>query len=101
MGRIQLVKKMKHQADLIATLFTLGLFTCSQGALGLDIEGCVIEPYTVCGDAQLSNANLDHANLTGAMLAGADLSGTNLSTANLSGADLSGADLSSAKLFSA
>ena len=43
---------MKHQAYLIAALFTLGLWPGSQGALGLDLNGCVIEPFTVCGGAQ-------------------------------------------------
>jgi hypothetical protein len=82
------------------------------------INGCRIEPNTVClsanlagadlsaanlwradlvfanlEEANLRDANLWRADLRGANLSGADLVGANLEEANLSGADLRGADL--------
>ena len=80
------------------------------------IDGCVIEPYTVCEYANLTGADLRYAilsfadltgaDLTGADLTGADLvrvylSGANLTGANLTNADLSGANLSGANLTGA
>jgi len=62
------------------------------------INGCVIEPYTVCEYADLRYANLKYANLVYANLTEADLSGANLSYANLPYANLTLANLSYANL---
>jgi hypothetical protein len=63
------------------------------------INGCVIQPYTVCENANLRYANLYRADLRYANLYRADLRYAYLSYANLSHADLSYANLSYAELF--
>ena len=65
------------------------------------INGCVIEPYTVCEYADLSYANLSYADLLGANLSYTDLSGANLSNAHLVRVYLVRADLSGANLTNA
>ena len=65
------------------------------------IDGCVIEPYTVCEYADLSYANLRGANLDGANLYGANLDGADLSYANLRDASLQVANLYYADLYNA
>ena len=65
------------------------------------INGCVIEPYTVCEYADLSYANLRGANLDGANLYGANLDGADLSYANLRDASLQVANLYYADLYNA
>jgi hypothetical protein len=67
-------------------------------ATGRVVNGCLIQPFTVCPKANLSGADLSGAKLTAADLTGADLSGADLTFANLSGADLPGADLRRADL---
>lgn len=62
------------------------------------VNGCVIEAYTVCRGANLSDAILVNATLLGADLTGANLAGANLQNANLRGADLTGANLVGAQL---
>ena len=67
------------------------------------IDGCVIEPYTLCeGDnltgAHLSSANLSDANLSYATLNGAISIDANLSDANLYYSNLIDANLSDANL---
>ena len=67
------------------------------------IDGCVIEPYTLCeGDnltgAHLSSANLSDANLSYATLNGAFSIDANLSDANLYYSNLIDANLSDANL---
>ena len=57
------------------------------------INGCVIEPYTECDDANLTGADLHYAVLTGADLYYAILSYANLTGADLHYAGLTGADL--------
>ena len=84
---------MKDRPHLTAALITLSLYLYSHSAPSLDIDECVIEPFTVCSGAQLSNANLAHADLSGAALSEANMSGANLSNANLSSANLTGANL--------
>ena len=68
------------------------------------INGCVIEPYTVCEYADLRYAFLRYAALTGADLSyanliEADLTGVDLDGANLTYADLTGANLTGASLY--
>jgi uncharacterized protein YjbI with pentapeptide repeats len=80
-------------------------------ATGTEVNGCLIQAFTVCLRANLSGADLRGANLhranfggaggsnlSGADLRQADLSGAYLQAANLSGADLSGANLSATRL---
>jgi uncharacterized protein YjbI with pentapeptide repeats len=76
---------------------------CAPGVLCQNVNGCEIQPYTSCPNADLHGADLHGADLTGADLfeadlSGADLSGADLSQASLYNADLSGADLAHAKL---
>lgn len=52
------------------------------------INGCAIQPNTVCQNANLDFQNLEGANLKGADLSGATMWGTNLKGANLSEATL-------------
>jgi uncharacterized protein YjbI with pentapeptide repeats len=68
---------------------------------GQEINGCLIQPYTECIDAQLSQADLARVNLTGAKLTGAHLAGADLTEAELLGVDLSYADLTGAYLAGA
>ena len=83
---------MANLLRLVACLFVLLSFN----AKALVINGCIVEPYTSCNHADLSNANLSYANLSYA-----DLTFANLSNANLSGAKLIDTDLSSAQLIGA
>jgi hypothetical protein len=89
---------------VVATSFVAG---CGGGSGAPDsVNGCVIEPSTLCPSADLSGADLSGADLSQATLTSANLEGTNLSGANLTEADLSGAqivdaDLSDANLTSA
>jgi len=70
------------------------------------VNGCVIQPYSHCADADLSGADLpgadlDHADLSGANLSHADLSGADLSYTDLVRSNLTGADLTGANLRAA
>lgn len=65
---------------------------------GTVINGCLIQPYTICIRYALTGASLAGANLTGAQLPLADLSGANLTGANLTAADLTGANLTNTRL---
>jgi hypothetical protein len=67
-------------------------------ATGTIINGCVIQLWAKCPNANLSGANLSNANLFYANLSGADLTGANLSGALLTEANLTGAKLSGANL---
>ncbi|HET8998436.1 MAG TPA: pentapeptide repeat-containing protein [bacterium] len=62
------------------------------------VNGCKIQPQTICTNARLSNANLSGVVLSGANLTGANLSYANLRGAKLSRAKLTGANLSYANL---
>ncbi len=97
------MNKRFHFTSALGLLF---LYLNSYQVAGLDIDGCVIEPFTVCGGTNPSNADLNGANLLGAVLANANLSGANLSgasllNANLAGANLGGANVSGAALTGA
>jgi hypothetical protein len=85
-------------------------------ATGTIINGCVIQLWAKCPNANLSGANLSGANLTDVNLSGANLANANLANAllgraylvnatltyvNLAGAWLMGADLSGADLTGA
>ena len=63
------------------------------------INGCVIEPYTVCEYADLSYANLRGASLQVANLYYADLYNADLRSASLLGANLDGANLDGADML--
>ncbi len=60
------------------------------------VNGCTIQPQTVCPRANLSQADLRGVNLAGASLIGANLSHANLRGVNLTGANLSQSDLQGA-----
>ena len=92
---------MKNRPGVTAAFCFLCLCLNSYQAFGLSVNGCVIEPFTVCVDAQLQSADLISTELSGAVLTGADLKGSLLSGVDLSSANLSGADLTNAKLFGA
>ena len=62
------------------------------------INGCVIQPYTVCENANLRYANLYRADLRYAYLSYANLSHADLSYANLSYAELFDTNLNYANL---
>jgi hypothetical protein len=62
------------------------------------IDGCVIQPWTWCYAANLSDADLNGADLNGADLTASDLSGAQLNRADLSDANLDGARLEGASL---
>lgn len=64
----------------------------------LVIDGCRIEPKTVCPGADLRFADLKDQNLAGADLTGAQLVRADLSDANLRGAKFDKANLMGAKL---
>jgi hypothetical protein len=73
---------------------------------GQPSDDCVIGPYALCWNVDLSGANLSmvdlsYSTLTGANLSGADLKGTDLVDADLTDADLSGANLTAARLTGA
>lgn len=53
------------------------------------LNGCAIQPNTVCLDTNLDFLDLEGANLKGANLSGSSFWGTNLKGANLEGAILS------------
>lgn len=67
------------------------------------VGSCVLQPYTVCNEANISNVNLSGIDLKGAFLEGANLSNDNLAgaemkydvliKANLDGDDLEGATM--------
>jgi len=65
---------------------------------GLDINGCKIQPNTVCQKADLTGADLSGSDLTGADLTGANLTESNLTDVNLTGANLSRARIVDASL---
>ena len=65
------------------------------------IDGCVIEPYTVCEYKDLSYADLLGANLSYTDLSGANLSNAHLVRVYLVRADLSGANLTNASPINA
>lgn len=70
----------------IVTFLSASISSCQKQLLVLN--GCAIQPNTVCIDANLNNLDLEGANLAGADLTGASLEGTNLKNANLEGAIL-------------
>lgn len=69
------------------TFLTVSISGCQKQLLVLN--GCAIQPNTVCIDANLDNLNLEGANLAGADLTGASLEGANLKNVNFEGAILS------------
>lgn len=69
------------------TFLTVSISGCQKQLLVLN--GCAIQPNTVCVNANLDNLNLEGANLAGADLTGASLEGANLKNANFEGAILS------------
>ena len=72
---------------------TLLVVSCTE-----TINGCRIEPETICPNIDLPEADLNRASLNSADLSGANLTRANVSEANLSGADLSNANLANANL---
>ena len=68
------------------------------GSCTATINGCKIEPETICPNAELTDADLNRVSLNSAELSGANLAGANVSEANLSGADLSHSNLANANL---
>jgi hypothetical protein len=60
------------------------------------VNGCRIEPHTICPNADLSGISIYRARLDDAILRGAHLDNADLSRATFDRADLTGADLSGA-----
>ncbi len=86
---------MTKQTATNFRLITIALLAC---ACTETINGCKIEPKTICPNVDLPGANLTRASLNSADMSGANLTGANVSEANLSGADLSNANLANANL---
>jgi Pentapeptide repeats (8 copies) len=81
-----------HDATIPRSLGSVSVFIDDfDGAWA--VNGCLIQAFASCSEADLSGANLRGANLRWA-----DLRGTNLSGADLAGADLTGARLAGAAL---
>lgn len=66
---------------------------CAPGNLCQNVNGCEIQPYTVCEHANLSYANLERANLFGSDLAYANLENADIQLIDLQNSDLDHADL--------
>jgi hypothetical protein len=75
----------------------LALGGCGGGGT-TEVDGCTIEPDTVCRNADFSDADLSDENLSGADLSGATLKETDLSGANLTEADLTNAQITDTNL---
>jgi hypothetical protein len=86
----------RKSGTALALIATTLVWATSADANVKVINGCRIEPRTVC-----PNANLAGADLKGADLHDAQLSGSNLQGANLEGAHLGGTQLSNANLIDA
>ena len=86
-----------YSLRLVACLFLLSSFN----AKAIVINGCTIEPNTVCIGTNLTGVDLSSANLSGAGLFGVKLRNASLYNANLSGAWIEGADLRGADLRNA
>jgi hypothetical protein len=63
-----------------------------------EVDGCAIEPSTVCQDADFTDADLSGEDLTGANLTGSNFTDTDLSDANLTEANLSDSQIVDANL---
>ena len=85
-------------ANRTATNLVLGAIALLACSCTETVNGCKIEPETICPSAELSGSDLNRASLNSADLSGANLTGANVSEANLSGSDLSKANLSNANL---
>jgi hypothetical protein len=82
---------------LFGAAVVLALTACGGGGT-TEVNGCEIEPNTVCQGADLSGADLSGEDLTGANLSRADLTDADLSNANLTEANLAGARIVDANL---
>jgi len=82
---------------LLCTGAVLALSGCG-GSDTNEVNGCKIEPNTVCQGADLSGADLSGEDLTGANLSRTDLTDADLSDANLTEANLAGARITDANL---
>lgn len=84
-----------HDATIPSSLGSVSVFIDDfDGAWA--VNGCLIQAFASCSEADLSGANLRGANLRWADLRGANLSGADLAGADLTGARLSGAALGGA-----
>ncbi len=90
--------KFKNTAIYLFITGVLIIFSQSCQRKTIVLNGCAIQPNTVCIDAKLDDLDLSGANLSGANLSGASLMRTNLKGANLKGAILSGTRISSGNL---
>jgi len=61
------------------------------------LDGCVLQPFTVCPGTHFGEAEFNGPSLSGADLSGAELSGSSIA-GEIENVDLSGADLSGASL---
>jgi len=88
---------------LFLMLVGVGLFVggCAEEQGPRVINGCVIEPGTVCKNAPLAGVSLVGEDLSGADFSGAVLQGADLSFVDLSGAELSITNLAGARLVAA
>ena len=75
--------------SLVFTIVSAAIVTSGCQKKLVVINGCAIQPNTVCLDANLDFVNLEGANLEGANLSGSTFWGSNLKGANLKGAILS------------
>ena len=83
-------------------LFVIGLLVVFSRGCQKEIvvvNGCAIQPNTVCIDANLEDLDLSGANLSGANLSGSSLIRTNLKRANLKGAILSGTTIALGNVY--
>jgi hypothetical protein len=85
---------------LLCTAGVLALAACGGGGTE-EVNGCKIEPNTVCQGADLSDSDLSGEDLTGANLSGANLTDVDLSDANLTEANLTNARIIDANLDNA
>ena len=89
----------KADPALPASFTAVSLFI--DDVTGAVVNGCLLQPFTVCVGADLAGAKLAGMNLTGADFTGADLSGADLSGAKLLNANFTGANLTGANLLGA
>ena len=82
--------KFKNAAIYLFIVGLLMIFSKGCQKETIILNGCAIQPNTVCIDTNLEELDLSGANLSGANLSGSSLIRTNLKGANLKGAILSG-----------
>src|SRR5690606_39206358 len=86
-GGIELTRLLVSACAAVAVSGMLG--AVGDAAAQSQINGCTIQPRTVCPAADLAGAELSMARLRGANLSGANLAGANLRLVDLRDADLS------------